>query len=254
MMLGRHCLKSWSSTQPSISLSSGEAEFYGLVKASGVGLGFQALLADLGCQLPCRVWTDSSAAMGVVGRQGLGKLRHLDTHSLWVQQAARSGRIVVKKVRGDDNPADLFTKHLASKERVDALVRLLGCDFGEGRPSAAPELRRGKADRQTLAEAMAPTAVHSCIEAFGVQDEVVQQVMDHVAEALPADDGLLPHLHSPEAIEQKFPSMRLDDADEGLGEDLGEVGDQLVERVGERIAETIISRSELVGRRRHERH
>ena len=55
VMLGQHCLKSWSSTQPSISLSSGEAEFYGLVKASGVGLGFQALLADLGCKLPCRV-------------------------------------------------------------------------------------------------------------------------------------------------------------------------------------------------------
>ncbi len=53
--------------------------------------------------------------MGVVGRQGLGKLRHLDTHSLWVQQAARSGRTEVKNVRGDDNPADLFTKHLASK-------------------------------------------------------------------------------------------------------------------------------------------
>ena len=83
-MLGKHCLKSWSSTQPSVSLSSGEAEFYGLVKASGIGLGFQALFKDFNYQLPVTAYTDSSAAMGVVGRQGLGKLRHLDTHSLWI--------------------------------------------------------------------------------------------------------------------------------------------------------------------------
>ena len=33
VMLGRHCIKHWSSTQPSVSLSSGEAEFYGLPEA-----------------------------------------------------------------------------------------------------------------------------------------------------------------------------------------------------------------------------
>ncbi len=82
VMLGSHCLKSWSSTQPTVSLSSGEAEFYGLVKAAGVGLGYKALLQDFGYELPATAWTDSSAAMGVVGRQGLGRLRHLDTHSL----------------------------------------------------------------------------------------------------------------------------------------------------------------------------
>ena len=215
------------------------------MKASGVGLGFQVLLADLGCTLPCRVWTDSSAAMGVVGRQGLGKLRHLDTHSLWVQQAARSGRIEVKKVRGDDNPADLFTKHLASKERVDELVRLLGCHFGEGRPSAAPELRRGKTDKRTLAEAMEPSAVESCIAAFGVHDADVQQAMNEVAEALPADEGKLPHLHAPEVISIRFPSMVLEDVGEILGEDRLEVEDgQVVEKVGETIAEEIKSRTE----------
>ena len=102
---------------------------------------------------------------------------------------------------------------------------------------------------------MGPTTVQSCTEAFGMNDEVVQHVMDQVAEALPVDEGVLPHLHSPEAIRLKFPSMKLEEMDEGLGEDLVEIGDsQLVERVGEQIAETIISRSDMVGRRRHERH
>ena len=34
LMLGSHLIKSWSSTQGQISLSSGESEFYGVVRAS----------------------------------------------------------------------------------------------------------------------------------------------------------------------------------------------------------------------------
>ena len=48
VMLGSHLIKAWSSTQSSIFLSSGEAEFYGVVKASGVGLGYGSLLSDVG--------------------------------------------------------------------------------------------------------------------------------------------------------------------------------------------------------------
>ena len=47
LVLGSHLIKSWSSTQNLVSLSSGEAEFYGVVKAAGMGLGYQALLRDL---------------------------------------------------------------------------------------------------------------------------------------------------------------------------------------------------------------
>ena len=38
-MFGTHLIQSWSNTQPSISLSSGEAEYYGVVKAAGIALG-----------------------------------------------------------------------------------------------------------------------------------------------------------------------------------------------------------------------
>ena len=83
-MLGTHLIKSWSSTQNLIALSSGEAEYYGVVKASGMGLGYQSLLRDLGVEMPLRVWTDSTATIGICSRRGLGKLRHLDTHTLWI--------------------------------------------------------------------------------------------------------------------------------------------------------------------------
>ena len=48
VMVGKHLLKAWSSTQASLALSSGEAEYYGVVRGVGVGLGMQALYRDLG--------------------------------------------------------------------------------------------------------------------------------------------------------------------------------------------------------------
>ena len=33
VMFGKHVIRTWSSTQPSVTLSSGEADFFGLVKA-----------------------------------------------------------------------------------------------------------------------------------------------------------------------------------------------------------------------------
>ena len=141
-MLGKHLVKSWSSTQISPSLSSGEAEFYGVVKAAGVALGFQALMEDVRLRLPVRVWTDSTATLGVCGRQGLGKLRHINTQCLWIQQRVRDGSIELRKVRGDSNPADLFTKHLLTGAKIQSLLRLFGCTYEHGRPDAAPMLRK----------------------------------------------------------------------------------------------------------------
>ena len=74
VMIGHHVIRTWSSTQPSVTLSSGEAEFYGLVKAAGAGLGHQSIMKDFGLHTPVRVWTDSSAALGISTRSGLGKL------------------------------------------------------------------------------------------------------------------------------------------------------------------------------------
>jgi len=64
-MLGSHCVKSWSSTQAFIALSSGEAEFYGVVKGASVGLGMKSLLADMGVDVHVNVHTDATAAKGI---------------------------------------------------------------------------------------------------------------------------------------------------------------------------------------------
>ena len=142
LVLGSHLIKSWSSTQADVALSSGEAEYYGTVKAGGMGLGYQSLLRDLGVDLKIRVWTDSTATIGICGRDGLGKLRHIDTQCLWLQHQVRGGRIDLRKVKGTENPADVFTKHLPGNGCIEALLKLFGCHVEGGRPTAAPALRK----------------------------------------------------------------------------------------------------------------
>ena len=82
LMVGQHPIKAWSATQASIALRSGEAEYSGIVRGVGIALGMQALYKDIGLALPVCVWTESSAAIGIGGRQGLGNLRHLECHAL----------------------------------------------------------------------------------------------------------------------------------------------------------------------------
>jgi len=151
VMLGRHTVKHWSSTQASVALSSGEAEFSGVIRGAGQGLGYQALLHDLGVDLPLRVWTDSSAAVGICSRQGLGKMRHIDTHALWIQQAVRSRRIDLRKVPGEQNPAVVLTKHSLTQQRLESLITLFGCQHRGGRAATAPQVRQGAANKMTMA-------------------------------------------------------------------------------------------------------
>lgn len=192
VMIGKHCIRTWSSTQPSVTLSSGEAEFYGLVKTAGAGLGHQSIMADLNVKLPVCVWTDSSAALGIASRSGLGRIWHLETHTLWVQEKVRVGAITVKKVRGDVNPADLFTKHLPSREKVYQLLGPFGCAYLEGRSAAAPLL--------------GPLDINGRQGGHLADDDPLPTFVSTL-EARVHDEGRLPHMHSPDEILELFPTI-----------------------------------------------
>ena len=56
----------------------------------------------------------------------------------------RNDVVELRKVLGTENPADLFTKHLTSAENIEYLLYLMGCEFRDGRPGAAPDLRDGR--------------------------------------------------------------------------------------------------------------
>ena len=66
-MLGGHVIKSWATNQAVLALSSGEAEYYGIVKAASVALGIRSLAADMGVEYtkPIAIKSDASAAIGI---------------------------------------------------------------------------------------------------------------------------------------------------------------------------------------------
>ena len=103
-MMGEHLLKHWSTTQKVLALSSGEAELYGVVKGASEALGLQSVASDLGISVNLHVKTDSSAAVGICNRAGIGKVRHLATGQLWVQERIRSGAFRLYKLPGAENP------------------------------------------------------------------------------------------------------------------------------------------------------
>ena len=135
IMAGGHYIKSWSSTQKTVALSSGEAELTALVKCSCELLGILQLAADWGQEREGDVLVDSSAALGVVARKGAGKLRHVRVGQLWVQEKKENGELNYKKIKGTCNPADLMTKALVAND----ILRYM--------EAAGPELRCGRADK-----------------------------------------------------------------------------------------------------------
>ena len=137
--LGGVAVRGWSSNQSVIALSSGEAEYYAALKGASAALGFQSMLKDLGMKVSVVLYTDSSAARGIIHRAGLGKLRHLETGYLWLQAAVRQKRLQVRKVLGTENPADLMTKHLATADMEKNLERL-HMSPEEGRSGAVPQI------------------------------------------------------------------------------------------------------------------
>lgn len=83
--------------------------------------------------------SDASAAIGIVQREGLGRVRHLAVADLWIQHRRSLGSITYLKVNGKDNPADLLTKGLDG-ESIRRHVHHLNFEFYRGRHQLAPKL------------------------------------------------------------------------------------------------------------------
>ena len=135
--VGDHWLKSWSKTQPSITLSSAEAELVAMSKAAAEILGIVNLASDLGKRLTGHLFADSSSALAVVARRGAGKLRHININHLWLQELEKRAVDPVKfgKVDGTANPADALTKYL-DQRLVQRYFEYTGHRLELGRASA----------------------------------------------------------------------------------------------------------------------
>ena len=152
----------------------------------------------------------------------MGKLRHLDTHTLWIQHAVRSGRVDLRKVLGEANPADIFTKHSLSRERLQMLTGIFDCKFKGGRPDAAPQLRTVPSTKVIMA--------NTCSAELEIR-----AAMPHLEHSKEELDRLHPSISAPEAVDEGDPQ-----ADER---------EPLLEE-GLRLAKDLVKTVEEQGRRR----
>ena len=111
-----------------------------MVRGSCEGLGLVSLARDLGVELKLQVLTDSSAAMGICRRSGVGKVRHLAVGQLWVQERVRCGDVALFKVAGQANPADILTKSVP-RGLMDEMLRRMYVARAAGRATSAPEVQ-----------------------------------------------------------------------------------------------------------------
>ena len=139
-MFGEHIIKHWSSTQTLISLSSGEAEYYGCVRGGSHGLGVKSMLADLGIKgKRLRIKTDASVAKSLASRRGLGGIRHIEVNQLWLQEKVNKGEIEIEKVKGELNYADVLTKYKDGGS-LNTQLQWTAQRMVEGRHALAPKL------------------------------------------------------------------------------------------------------------------
>ena len=74
-MLGSHVVRTWSKNQNTVAQSSAESELLAIVKAATEALCMISLAADLGINLTARIHVDASAALGILERRGVGRVK-----------------------------------------------------------------------------------------------------------------------------------------------------------------------------------
>ncbi len=139
IMIGKHCIKTYSKTQATVALSSAEAELYAVVRGTQETLGILSIINVYGRNAKSVVRCDASAAIAIVRRSGLGRTKHVSVQWLWVQQIAKQEAIKYDKVGGWDNPADAMTKHLP-KTSLDKHIAFMNYVFMAGRATSAPKV------------------------------------------------------------------------------------------------------------------
>ena len=72
-----------------------------------------ALLKDLGCEVESVLALGAKATEQILHRHGIGRLKHIDVAYPWMQDAIRSKRLRVRRVKCEENVADLVSKPLS---------------------------------------------------------------------------------------------------------------------------------------------
>ena len=135
-MLGDCLLLSLCRGQALIALSSGEAEYYGLVTGISEGLGVVSLARDFGIPLGLQVKMDATAGISIGSRRGLGRVKHFDIIFLWIQEVIADKRASLGKIHGKLNPSDISTKPVTGAD-LRHFCEKIGFEVLSGKSSLA---------------------------------------------------------------------------------------------------------------------
>ena len=91
---------------------------------------------DYGVQLKCWLAGDATAAAGIARRRGAGKVRHIETRTLWLQRKITNKEIELRRIPGKEIVAEIGTKHLAARE-MHTILAELGFEYRTGRSEKA---------------------------------------------------------------------------------------------------------------------
>ena len=139
--IGEHFIKAWSKTQASVTLSSAEAELVAMCKLAAEMIGMGSVAADLGRDVKIVLYADSSAAIAIAKRRGAGKLRHINIGLLWIQEKTEGEEVIIKKVKGVSNPADMMTKTI-NREKLDKYMVMTKQKKVDGRAKESLNIKR----------------------------------------------------------------------------------------------------------------
>ena len=107
-------------------------------------MGLRSVAGDLGLSWNLIILTDASAAIGVCRRRGLGKIRHLATADLWIQDKLRCKEFQLVKVAGVDNVSDIMTK-FTDRSTLEKHLLSMGLREEFGRAQSAPTIEHTNA-------------------------------------------------------------------------------------------------------------
>jgi hypothetical protein len=109
------CLVSWSSkAQPSVTLSSTEAE-YVAASMCGTEVKFVSMLLDelsVKYPKPVTLFEDNTGAIFIMTNEQVGgRTKHIDVKWHHIREMIKNGDLLVLYIRSDENPADILTKN-----------------------------------------------------------------------------------------------------------------------------------------------
>jgi Reverse transcriptase (RNA-dependent DNA polymerase)/gag-polypeptide of LTR copia-type/GAG-pre-integrase domain len=107
---------SWSSRrQPTVALSTTEAEYMGMTKAAQQSLWMHSFLSEVGLtqEFPALLYGDNNPAIALCqNEKGHSRAKHIDIRYHYIRELVKSKKLEITYVQTDKNIADIFTKAL----------------------------------------------------------------------------------------------------------------------------------------------